>query len=251
MKYVLVGYGRMGREIERQAAARGHERTGVFDSKSSDELRRSGRGALRGAEVAFEFSTPSAAEENLLALLGCEVAVVCGTTGWTPGPGLREALDGAAAGVVVAANFSIGMNLFCRVVTQAGRLYGAIGGHDPFVLEAHQRGKRDTPSGTARQLARLLVEADPRLDSIHEGNPSCPLPANVLQVASLRAGSEFGSHTVGFDGEHDRVVLRHDARGRAGFALGAVLTAEWLSGRSGAHDFDEVVDSLMGQGGIR
>ena len=193
---------------------------------------------------------PSAAEENLLALLGCEVAVVCGTTGWTPGPGLREALDGAAAGVVVAANFSIGMNLFCRVVTQAGRLYGAIGSHDPFVLEAHHRGKRDTPSGTARQLARLLVEADPRLDSIHEGNPSCPLPANVLQVASLRAGSEFGSHTVGFDGEHDRVVLRHDARGRAGFALGAVLAAEWLSGRSGAHDFDEVVDSLIGQGGI-
>lgn len=240
MNYALVGYGRMGKAVERRARARGHECVAVIEIE--DSIDGAGRA---GAEVAFEFTLPGSAERNVLALIRAGIPTVCGTTGWRPGPELRRELDGSPAGLVLAPNFSVGMNLFFRLTAEAGRLVGALGLHEPFVTESHHRGKRDVPSGTARRLASLLLEADPRLESVHEGNPSEPLGAEVLQVASSRAGHEPGTHTVGFDGEHELITLRHQARGREGFALGAVLAGEWLGGRRGLHDFGEVLEGML------
>lgn len=247
MNYAIVGFGRMGQAVDEQASGRGHRRSVVVDpaGQGEDRLPEIEASALRDVHVAFEFSLPGSAERNVLALAQAGVPVVCGTTGWRPSAAAERAMRESGTGIVLAPNFSVGMNLFYRLVREAARLYGAAGLHQPFVLEAHHRGKRDVPSGTARQLASILVETDPRLNAVHEGNPPEPLPDDTLHVASVRAGSEPGSHTVGYDGEYDRITLSHGARSRAGFALGAVLAAEWIADRPGLHGFDEVLETLL------
>jgi 4-hydroxy-tetrahydrodipicolinate reductase len=245
VKYALVGYGRMGRAIEQQASARGHELCAVHDPELGRGGRRLDQAALEGAEVAFEFSAPAVARDNVAALIAAGVAVVCGTTGWQLEGELLEAARRAPAGVVVAPNFSVGMNLFYRLIEEAARLFGAAGLHDPYVVETHHRGKRDCPSGTARRLAEILVEHDPRLRGVQEGNPEERLPDGTVHVASVRAGAEPGTHVVGFDGPTDRIVLQHSARSREGFALGAVLAAEWLEGRKGLHGFAELLERSL------
>ena len=243
MNYALVGHGRMGREVGRQADARGHRRVAVFDPGKGDGTLDPRR--MKGARLAFEFTVPDAAEGNVSALLEAGISVVSGTTGWEPSSSLRALAERGAAAFILAPNYSIGVHLFLRIAEQAARSFGVLGLHDPFVQEAHHRDKIDAPSGTARRLASLVVDADPRLDSVVEGHPDGRLPSGKLQVVSTRAGAEPGTHRVGWDGEHELVTLEHRARGRTGFALGAVLAAEWLEGRSGLHEFDEVLDAFV------
>jgi 4-hydroxy-tetrahydrodipicolinate reductase len=251
VKYALVGYGRMGLEIERAASARGHRRLAVVDptARGRGVLRRLDPKALRGAEVAFEFTRPETAAGNVTALLEAGIPVVCGTTGWdAAAPAIRRAVRAGGVAAVIAPNFSVGMNLFYRLVSEAARLYGPAGQYDPFVLEWHHRGKADAPSGTARKLGALILDADPRATRLQEGDPEGTIPEGAVHVASLRAGHEPGTHAVGFDGEHDSVQLTHRARGRAGFASGAVLAAEWVIGRRGIHGFDAVLEALLRAG---
>jgi len=227
VRFVLVGYGRMGREIERVAVARGHALASIVDphARGARAFRSIEPKALRGAHVAFEFTRPDSAEANVVGLLAGNVRVVCGTTGWdASSKAVSAAVRRSRAAAIVAPNFSPGVALFYRVVGEAARLYRSLP-YDPFVLEAHHRLKLDAPSGTAKKLAGIV--------------------AGDVQVASVRAGHEAGTHTVGFDGEHVVITLEHRSRGRAGLALGAVLAAEWLEGQRGMHGFDEVVDALV------
>jgi 4-hydroxy-tetrahydrodipicolinate reductase len=247
MKYALVGSGRMGQAIEIEAGRRGHLKVGEFDpgragGSTSTPLEPS---LLGQPEVVFEFTEPSAAESNLVTLLQAGIPVICGTTGWNPSPALDAALSAGQAGAIVAPNFSIGMSLFSRLVREAGRMLATAGLHRPWVFEEHHTGKKDAPSGTARHLAELVMEVDSRMRAVQEGNPADRLPEDALQVVSLRSGSEPGTHTVGFDGEYDRITLTHRARSRSGFAIGAVFAAEWLIGKTGLHRFEDVVDSLL------
>lgn len=253
MRYALIGFGRMGREIDVVARDRGHRRVAVFDPEAAGRgvRRRFAAGALADADVAFEFTRPDEAERNVERLVDAGVSVVCGTTGWTPGRALRRRARERGAGVIVAPNFSLGMNLFYRLVKDAAATLGAAGFHDPYIYELHHRGKVDAPSGTARRLAEVVAAADPRLPAIVEGDPGGKLPDGAVHVVGIRAGSEPGTHVVGFDSPFDTIELRHRARGRAGFALGAVLAAEWVRTRPGFHAFERVVDQILKTGGRR
>jgi 4-hydroxy-tetrahydrodipicolinate reductase len=137
------------------------------------------------------------------------------------------------------------MTLFSRTVADAAGRFLAAGGYDPFVLEAHHRGKIDAPSGTALRLASAVAAAGPARVEIVAGLPSGRVRAGAVHVASLRAGLEPGTHTVGFDGVHDVITLCHRARDRGGLALGAVLAAEWIVGRRGVHGFEDVVADVI------
>jgi len=251
MRYVLVGAGRMGRAVEIEADKRGHRKIAELDPELGTTLSDldSPAASLGQPEVAFEFTNPSAAEANLIALLQAGIPVVCGTTGWMPGPELEHAARASSVGAVIAPNFSVGVYLFSRLVHQAGRMLGRAELHRPWVFETHHTGKEDAPSGTARHLAELLLDADPRLVRVQEGNPRGRLPDDALHVVSLRSGSEPGTHTIGFDGDYDRITLSHRARSRAGFAVGAVLAAEWVRDKSGLHAFEEVVEAMLGDRG--
>jgi 4-hydroxy-tetrahydrodipicolinate reductase len=146
---------------------------------------------------------------------------------------------------VIAPNFSIGMNLFYAAVADAARRYLAAGGYDPWVAEWHHRAKTDAPGGTALHLAGLVAAASRPRARVHVGPAADAIGPGDVHVGALRAGHEPGRHVVGFDGPHDAVTLEHAARGRGGFAAGAVLAAEWLRGRRGIHGFDEVVEALV------
>jgi len=255
LKFALIGYGRMGRAIEATARERGHDLVAIVDPVAAGRRvrRRFEPGALGGARIAFEFTKPSSAESNVIRLLEANVAVVCGTTGWTPGSAeLRRAVRASKAGAIVAPNFSVGMNLFYLVVGEAARVTGRSGLYDAFVFEAHHRAKVDAPSGTAARLASIVQEAAPAYSSTRFGCPDeGAVSPGAVHVASVRAGHEPGTHTVGFDGPFDQITLTHRGRGRGGLALGAVLAGEWLGKRRGLHGFERVLKDYLGQGGRR
>lgn len=252
MKYALIGYGKMARAVAEAANARGHRCVAVVDPavrapgvRSSLDPRR-----LGGANVAFEFSVPAAAEANVVALLEARVAVVCGTTGWSGGSrAIRSASRRTGLGAVIAPNFSVGMALFEEIVGEAARRLARARLYEPYVVEWHHRAKKDAPSGTALRLAHRVAREAGETTAVRAGEPSPALRRGDVHVSSVRAGHEPGIHEVGFDGEHDVVRLVHRARGRGGLALGAVLAAEWIVGRSGVHGFQRVVADLLRRGG--
>ena len=248
MKFALIGYGKMGRAIEALASARGHDVGPIVDraAKGRGIVRTIGDASWRGVSVAFEFTAPDAAKDHVVELLRRGVAVVCGTTGWDEkDPTVRRAARTAKSGAVIAPNFSVGMGLFYATVADAARRYLTVGGYDPWIAEWHHRAKVDAPSGTARRLAALVAVAGPAKAAVREGFTGEAIAPGDVHVAAVRAGGEPGRHVVGFDGPHDVVTLEHVARGREGFAEGAVRAAEWLRGRRGLHGFDEVLDDLV------
>lgn len=232
MRYALIGYGKMGRAIEEAAAARGHACVAVVDRSVRSErvVRTLDAASWRGVNVAFEFTRPDSAKDNVIALLRRGIAVVCGTTGWDAAdPAVRRAASAAKRGCVIAPNFSIGMSLFYAAVRQAAESYLAVADYEPWIAEWHHRKKADAPSGTARRIAAIIAEA----------------AGGDVPIAAVRAGHEPGLHRVGFDGPDDAVTLEHAARGRGGFARGAVFAAEWIRSRRGIHGFEDVVSDLV------
>ena len=244
MKIALVGYGRMGRAVELQAEARGH-----------DVVARLGRDALEGgpdrlaerlagADVAIDFTVAALVPGTLRAAARAGTDLVIGTTGLDPAT--HEAMRAAEGlGIVHGPNFSIGVHVFFRLTRDAARLIDSVGGYDVHVHEAHHRHKRDHPSGTAIRLADLLVDALGDKASWHAGAPEGAADSGTLYVTSTRAGEIPGTHVVGFEGPYDGIELTHNAHGRDGFASGAVRAAEWVHGRVGLFTFGEVMDRIL------
>lgn len=230
MKLALVGYGKMGHAVEELAAAKGIEVVARFTRDHPLRTDGSTRERLAGATL-IDFSVADAVLQTVQAAAALRVDVVIGTTGWQDRiDDVRAAIDGAAIGVVHASNFSIGVNVFYRLVDEASRMLAVFDGYDPFILDWHHRFKKDSPSGTAleiqRRMARYYGEA-------------------VVPIASQRAGYVPSMHSVGFDSETDTIHLEHRARNRSGLAHGALVAARWITGRSGIHQFRAALDSLV------
>jgi 4-hydroxy-tetrahydrodipicolinate reductase len=236
MRVAVVGYGRMGHEVESVLRERGHEPVPVAR----------GEALPKGCEAGIDFTHADAVLDNVRAALGAHMKYVVGTTGWAAQhEDARILVTEAGGGLVHAANFSLGVNLFYRVVRQAAALMARFPEYDPYVFERHHRMKKDAPSGTAKVLAGILeASGGPRAKaaSALEG----ALPADAFHVSALRAGGIVGEHTVGFDSGGDEILLEHRARNRRGFAAGSVLAAEWIATRTGFHDFTAVLDDLAG-----
>jgi 4-hydroxy-tetrahydrodipicolinate reductase len=202
-----------------------------------------------GFAVGIDFTRADAVVDNVRRALSAGARYVVGTTGWQDRlDEVRRLVDEAGGGLVYAANFSVGVNLFYRIVRDAATLLARFPDYDPYVLERHHRQKKDAPSGTARTLADIVSAASgarKRSATTLEG----ALPDDAFHVAALRAGGIVGDHTVGFDSGGDEILLEHRARSRRGFAMGAVLAAEWIAGRSGFHTFDAVLEHLGRSGG--
>ena len=240
MKLALVGYGKMGHAVEDVAVERGHEVVARIDPTL--DTKDISAETLGGADVAIEFTMPGVAVDNITALAAARVNTVVGTTGWHER--LAEAaaaVNAAGTGMVHAANFSLGVNLFLRLARVAAKMADALGEYDVHVREAHHRHKVDHPSGTAIALADILVEELARKESWSADLPDGEPHPQVLYVASERVGETAGSHVVGLEGPDDRIELRHEARTRAGFARGAVTAAEWIRGRSGVFTLDDML----------
>ncbi len=236
MKIALIGYGKMGRMIESVALSRGHEIVCVIDPLTSPQTFDSP--AFRSADVAIEFTRPEAAEQNVRAALAQGVPVVSGTTGWDvaalqaslntqPSPPSREGQGvGFPPGVIWSSNYSIGVNILFAVNKYLAQLLHNTGGYQPSITEVHHIHKLDAPSGTAKTLQEAINSQPSTLN--------CP-------IQSIREGEVPGIHEVRWESEADILSLRHEAKSRQGFALGAVLAAEWLRGKTGWHSMNEVL----------
>lgn len=232
MKLALIGYGAMGQLVASLARAAGDEIGATLTSKDSARSIDEMAALLRGQDVAIDFSIGSAVVTHVEACMRAGVPLVEGTTGWKDHETDARRIVGEHTGAMVyGANFSIGVNVFYRIVDQAARLFGALDQYEVFIEEQHHSRKLDAPSGTALKLKSLMAEYI-----------KAPIP-----IASTRAGHIPGTHRVGFDSAADQILLTHMARSREGFAAGALLAARWIVGHEGVFEFSEVIDEILKQ----
>jgi 4-hydroxy-tetrahydrodipicolinate reductase len=224
----LLGYGKMGKTIAQLAPLRDFKVRLVMDIDVNAQSKGITREKFKGVDVCVDFTAPDAVVENVHRVAALGINLVVGTTGWLKHQAeVRKVIEQAGVGMVHAANFSIGVNLFYRLARAAAEIFAPFPMYDPFLIESHHKMKKDAPSGTAleiqRQIQPYLVDRD-------------------IPVASIRAGYIPGVHELGFDSEADTVVLRHTARGRQGFAEGALYAARWVIGKKGLYSIADVLE---------
>ncbi|MDA8948447.1 4-hydroxy-tetrahydrodipicolinate reductase [Flavobacteriaceae bacterium] len=232
MKIALLGYGRMGKAIEKFAEDRAHEIVYVIDK---EEI----KGDLSLADVAINFSVPQAAVENIKSALEKQIPVVCGTTGWLEYyPEIVNYCTTQKSGFLYASNFSIGVNLFFKINAIAAKLMKSQQeNYHPTLEEIHHIHKLDAPSGTALTLAEALLEESDLTEWELEGDSK-----TKLNIKSIREGEVPGTHSVKYTSSIDEISLKHEAFGRDGFALGAVIASEWLVGKQGVFSMNDVLN---------
>ena len=220
MKLAIVGYGKMGKLIEQLAPEYGctiHARIDVGGDFQQ----------VNGADVAVEFSVPEAVAGNVETLASLGIPVVVGTTGWlTHMDRVRAAVERNGTGLVWSPNFSIGVNVFSRLVREAARLLANEPQYGAWAWEIHHHTKKDAPSGT---LLKLVEE-------MKAGGYT-----RAIDTSSNRAGAHPGTHEIGFDSAADTITLKHSARSREGFARGALKAAQWIVGKKGVFEFSEIL----------
>lgn len=230
MKIALVGNGAMGQLVTAEASAADDEVGAVVTSSDRNLKADEMADRLRDHDVAIDFSVGEAVLRNIEACALAHVPLVEGTTGWKAHEQTAKQIVTEHSGALVyGANFSIGVNLFYRIVDRAAALFASVDGYAPFIEEAHHMRKRDAPSGTALQLRELMAK--------HLGSE--------IPTASTRAGYIPGTHRAGFDSEADQILLVHEARSRKGFASGALLAAHWIAGRTGVFQFADVIEDIV------
>lgn len=256
MKLAIVGYGKMGKMIEKTARAQGHTVTAIVDafvteassagvpiSKTAEDA------ALDSADAAIEFSTPEAAADNIIILARKKIPVVTGTTGWYDRlDEVRREVEKAGSSLLFSSNFSIGVNLFYRMAWFAAELFNNFPEYDTGGFEAHHNKKLDSPSGTAKTLAEgVLSRIDRKKKIVWETMKDKP-KEDELHFPSLRLGSVPGRHSLFFDSPSDTIEITHTARNREGFASGVVQAAQWLTAekRQGVFTFDDMLKGVLG-----
>lgn len=223
LRIALLGYGRMGQAVEKVAMERGHTVVCRIDAEADFTAQAE---AWRTADLAIEFSIPSAAVAHIERCMAAGKPVVVGTTGWQADAArLRARCAEVGAAVVAAANFSVGVNIFLQLIRQAAGMLRHQPQYTGRIEETHHIHKLDAPSGTAVSMNEALAEG---------GLPAVP-------ITSHRQGEVVGIHDLWFESEQDFIEIRHEAKSRAGFALGAVVAAEWLYGKSGWYGMADVL----------
>lgn len=239
MKLALIGYGKMGRAIETVALERGHSVVAKVDNEE-DWVREAA--ALRGCDVAMEFTTPATAVENVRRCLLMGLRTVVGTTGWYERQAEVEALcKEQGGGLFVASNFSIGMNIMMALNRQLASIMNSRSEYEVRIRETHHVHKLDAPSGTAMQLARECIAGLDRKRDWRLVEEGCPVEAGILPVSAYREGENPGEHAVVYESEMECLTIEHKAKSRKGLALGAVLAAEFLEGKEGVYGMREML----------
>ncbi|HTY59807.1 MAG TPA: 4-hydroxy-tetrahydrodipicolinate reductase [Bacteroidota bacterium] len=242
MNIALIGYGKMGKEVESAAKGKGLTVAKVFDVQNNTGSLGLTAESLKGVDVCIEFSTPGVVLDNIAAVAACGKNIVVGTTGWYDRlDAVRKLVKEHRIGFLYSPNFSLGVNIFTQIVAHASHLMDRYTQYDAAVLERHHRAKVDSPSGTALTIASTVLQGMKRKTEILAESPRGGIKPNQLHVSSTRLGSVTGTHAVVFDSDADSIELVHAAKNRSGFALGAVVAAEWLRGKKGFYTMRDVI----------
>jgi 4-hydroxy-tetrahydrodipicolinate reductase len=237
MNITLIGYGKMGKEIDRLASERGVtiiERLDLGSPIKDSEIQRT--------DVAIHFASPESLLPHVQRWAAAGKNIVVGTTGWQNDfDKVKAIVAETKIGLVYASNFSIGVHIFFRLIKEAATLINKFAEYDVSVHEAHHKDKVDSPSGTALTAAKILLGDIERKKTILSDPPQGRIKPDQLQITSTRAGAIVGTHTVTIDSLADSIEVKHTAKSRTGFALGALLSAEWIKNKHGLYTFEDVL----------
>lgn len=261
MKIALIGYGKMGHAIERIARTRGHEIVSIIDVNNTDDMNGD---AFASADAAIEFTTPATAPGNIKRAALRGVPVVCGSTGWAAHKDdVEKAVTEAGGALLASSNFSVGVYIFNVINRKLAKLMSHLPQYTPYMSETHHVHKLDHPSGTAITLAEGIISENSRISSwVDEGMVNATAPEaskeekletitmsgfadDELPVMSFRRGEVPGIHSILWDSPVDGIKITHSAKSRDGFALGAVMAAEWIAGKKGIFTIDSMMEDLL------
>ncbi len=226
MRIALLGYGKMGKTVERIALEQNHQISEAMDIGENPMTDGFSGSWMEQTDVLIDFSVAEAVPTNVGNAVRSGLPIVIGTTGWYDEiPQVRTLVEDGQGSCIYSGNFSLGVQVLFRLTREAGKILSRFKEFEPFLVESHHSQKVDAPSGTAVTMQNILEESYGRR----------------LPVASIRAGSNPGVHTAGFDSPVDTITLEHRARSRDGFARGAILAGQWIQGKKGFHQFDDVI----------
>lgn len=248
MKIILVGYGRMGKAVEDAALRRSHSITAKVDPVAEDAgvVKTLTPDLLKNADAVIEFALPQGIEANAELYAKTGVPAVIGTTGWDDRrKAIADLLTRSNGTALWGNNFSVGAHLLFKLTAEISRLTEKLPDYDIMIHEFHHKMKKDSPSGTALTLAEKVLENNRRKTVIQTQTLDRAIKPEELHVVGIRGGFLPGTHTVTVDGPCDTVELTHTARSRDGFALGAVMAAEWLIGKKGFFRVEDFIDDLF------
>lgn len=249
MKIAMIGLGKMGMAIKTIAIQRGHQIVSIDPENPLADFNEISTECLNNIDVGIDFTTPKAAVPNLKKFLEFNTNLVIGTTGWYDQIDAMKMLtnDNAKTGIIYASNFSVGVNVFFKIIEAAAKIIDKFPEFDVSGLDIHHNQKIDSPSGTAITTANILLDNIRRKKvAVYEKLDRKPEESEI-HFASLRSGSVPGSHKIFFDSPAETVTVEVHARNREGYALGAVIAAEWICGKTGFYNFEQLIDSILSE----
>lgn len=247
MNLSIIGYGQMGQLIEKCALDRKHTIRSIIDPHHSGASHKEFCDeAMKNVDVCISFTQPNAAIANIEDACKWKKSLVIGTTGWTEQmEHIKAQVTQAEIGLIYSSNFSLGVNIFFKMVEHAGKIMNQFDLYDLFAHEEHHAQKKDSPSGTAVTIGNILLDTLSRKTKIVTQRLDRSIQPDELHIASMRGGKIPGTHSVLFDSDFDTIELKHTARNRLGFATGAVLAAEWIIQKKGLFTEADLMKQLL------
>jgi 4-hydroxy-tetrahydrodipicolinate reductase len=248
MNIAIIGYGQMGKIIETIALERGHKISSTVDPvNKAAKYRKIDHSSLWNADVCIDFTNPETVLTNVKAMAKEKKNIVLGTTGWHKHfDQIKQIVQQNNTGFIYAANFSLGMNIFYQIIKHAASMFNQFENYDVSGIELHHNKKADSPSGTAKTLAEIVLHNIKRKEKVTYELVNRKIDPRELHFASVRCGSIPGTHKIIFDSAADSIELTHTARSRQGLALGAVLAAEWIQDKKGFYSIDDMMKDKLG-----
>jgi 4-hydroxy-tetrahydrodipicolinate reductase len=248
MKIAIIGYGKMGQIIARLSEEKKHEVVSTIDPVvETAKFKELNKENLCGADVAIDFTVPGVALSNIDKYINYGVNAVIGTTGWYENlEKIREKVEKSEIGFIWSGNFSLGVNLFFRIIEHSAGLMSNFPAYDVMGYEIHHNRKKDSPSGTMNMIGKILLENLKNKKKIVTEKLTRKISGEEIHLASVRGGSVPGTHVVSFDSEVDTIELKHTARSREGLAEGALKAAEWVKGKRGFYGIEDMMNGIIG-----
>ncbi len=245
MNIAIIGYGNMGKELELVALEKKIKIVKIITEDENYKALALNKNDLKNVDVCIEFTSPTAVWDNIEAVANCGKNIVVGTTGWYDKvANVQKLVKSNNIGLLYCPNFSLGVNLLYQIVKNASYIFNKFDAYDVMVSEIHHKNKVDSPSGTALTLGNIILQNLKRKNEVLHETTHTKIKPEQLHITSTRVGSVIGKHSVMFDSEADTIEIIHSMKNRRGFALGALLAAEWLVGKKGVFTMKDVMNSL-------
>ena len=247
MNIIISGYGRMGKIIEKQAKKRGHfihATVDPLDPEASNKIL--SPEILKETDIVIDFSIPETALQNAKIVCTEGKKIVMGTTGWYSQMNeMKKLTSKEDSAIIWSGNFSLGVNIFFSILDRTSQIMNSFSEYDPFIHEFHHNKKADSPSGTASMMGDIVLKQIDRKSTIISAELKRQIKPEELHISSTRGGSIPGTHLLTFDSPVDTIELRHTARGREGFATGAVTAAEWIKNKNGFFNINDMMQDII------